>query len=117
VTTQVAPARPVEFSVTETVNDDAGTIVVAVTGEVDIMTAPKLDSVLRRLQAQERSIVVDLSDVTFLDSSGLAVLLRANRMASSGGSSFSVAAELPEAVALLFEITNVSSLLTFEGSG
>ena len=50
----------------------------AVNGELDTLTAPELDAALRELVAEPRRVlVVDLSGVTFLASSGLAVLIQA----------------------------------------
>jgi len=46
--------------------------VVWVTGEVDIETAPQLDDCLKSLDGA--SVTVDFSGVTFMDSSGIAVL-------------------------------------------
>ncbi len=111
--TQVAPSGPIEFSVTEAADSDVATIV-SVTGEVDILTAPQLGVVLNRLLAEDRSVIIDLSAVTFLDSSGLAVLLRANQASRGAGSAFRLAAPLPEAVARLFEMTSVMDLFAFE---
>ena len=58
--------------------------VVVATGEIDIKTAPKFESVLDRYSAEE--LVVDLSGVDFIDSTGLRVLARArSRLAGEGG--------------------------------
>ncbi|MCO1653923.1 STAS domain-containing protein [Pseudonocardia humida] len=52
--------------------------VLAVSGELDTLTAPELDAALRELVAAPHALlVVDLSGVTFLASSGLAVLIQA----------------------------------------
>jgi len=54
------------------------TAVLVVSGELDTLTAPELDEALRALVgAPERLLVVDLSGVSFLASSGLAVLIQA----------------------------------------
>ena len=55
---------------------DAGDGVVHLVGEIDVATAPRLD---RCLQHDPRIRVVDMSQVTFMDSSGLKVLAIANR--------------------------------------
>ncbi len=54
---------------------------VTVTGEVDIHTAPRLGDALGELieEASPHSLVVDLTGVEFLDSSGVNVLLRTHR--------------------------------------
>ena len=47
-------------------------------GEIDLNVAPRLESSLARItKRQPAHVVVDLSGVTFIDSSGLAVLIRA----------------------------------------
>ncbi|MEO5679789.1 MAG: STAS domain-containing protein [Acidimicrobiales bacterium] len=51
-------------------------VVVAVSGEVDIATAPKLREKLVELASQgAQQVVVDLEAVEFLDSTGLGVLI------------------------------------------
>ena len=65
-------------------------VVLAVFGEIDIVTAPDLDAaVARALAAPVRHLVVDLSGVTFFGSLGLATLIRtadARRAARACGS-------------------------------
>jgi anti-sigma B factor antagonist len=53
----------------------AGTSVLRVAGEIDIATAPKLRGCLAEVPDGSRVVVVDLSEVTFLDSTGLSVLV------------------------------------------
>lgn len=62
-------------------------VVVSVSGEVDIATAPAVGAELADVLAEGRvRAVVDLSAVTFLDSSGLAVLVGAhNQFKAAGG--------------------------------
>ncbi|MDX8147323.1 STAS domain-containing protein [Lentzea sp. BCCO 10_0061] len=60
-----------------------GVPIVAVTGEVDIATAPLLRAELMTQLAQSPvALVVDLREVTFFDSSGIGALLTAHRQAS-----------------------------------
>jgi anti-sigma B factor antagonist len=58
--------------------EEAGRTVVAVTGEIDVYTAPSLRERLNELIADgHRDLVVDLTAVEFLDSTGLGVLVGA----------------------------------------
>ena len=51
-----------------------------VQGEVDLYTAPQLWETLdAAIAGTPHELVIDLSDVSFLDSSGLSVLLRAHK--------------------------------------
>jgi anti-sigma B factor antagonist len=49
--------------------------VVRAAGEIDIVTAPKLRDCLAEIPDGTRTVIVDLSDVSFLDSTGLSVLV------------------------------------------
>ena len=64
----------------------------AVGGEVDLETAPQLgDHVLAALQDVSPHVVLDLTGVTFMDSTGLKVLLSIQRRADLAGGSFAIA--------------------------
>jgi anti-sigma B factor antagonist len=57
---------------------DETTHVVSLRGEIDALTAPRLGSRLFGLADEgKRAVVVDLSEVTFMDSTGIGVLLNA----------------------------------------
>lgn len=49
--------------------------IVRVVGEVDLATAPVLRERLAEIPADTETVIVDLSEVTFLDSTGLSVLV------------------------------------------
>jgi anti-sigma B factor antagonist len=78
--------REVDFDLTTQSLGD-GTFVVALSGEIDLYTAPELKAELLRLVAEEpRRIVVDMTDATFVDSTTLGVLLGAvKRLRLQGG--------------------------------
>jgi anti-sigma B factor antagonist len=59
-----------------------GTVTVTAAGEVDAGTAPRLHSELEaQLQRRPPELVIDLSGIRFLASSGLTVLVAAHRSA------------------------------------
>jgi anti-sigma B factor antagonist len=78
-----------EFAATVTSADTS--TVIAVRGEVDVATAPILRRALAEADARGRRdlmggpVVVDLSGVTFIDASGLSVLVGAARWARGEG--------------------------------
>ena len=58
--------------------DGAGTALVRIEGEIDLSSVPGLEVELELLiQASPDRVVFDMSAVTFMDSSGIAMLLRA----------------------------------------
>ena len=73
------------FGVTRTKYDNV--TVIAVSGEIDVSTAPELRDKLASLDAEAgATAVVDLSEVSFVDSTALGVLVSAvKRLRSSGG--------------------------------
>jgi anti-sigma B factor antagonist len=61
-------------------------VLVTVPSEVDVFTAPGLRAALIEAVASDRpGLVVDLSEVTFMDSSGLGVLVGGLKRATAGG--------------------------------
>jgi anti-sigma B factor antagonist len=69
----------IDFGLVDEAVDDT-THVVSLRGEIDAMTAPRLGSRLFGLADEgKRGVVVDLSEVTFMDSTGIGVLLNALR--------------------------------------
>ncbi len=68
-----------------------GSVQLAVAGEVDTDTADQLVQAVRNiLSADSHRIVVDLTSVTFLDSSGIRALLTARRIAGEHGAALTV---------------------------
>ena len=66
--------------------------IVSVGGEVDLDTASQLgDHALDAVRDVSPHILIDLTDVTFMDSTGLKVLLSIQRRADLAGGSFAVA--------------------------
>jgi anti-sigma B factor antagonist len=57
------------------VTEQSGRTVVALSGEIDMEEAPKVRRVLLDSMRQKRDILVDLSQVTYIDSSGIASLI------------------------------------------
>jgi anti-sigma B factor antagonist len=82
-----------------------GTFFVAVSGEVDLYTAPELERTLAaHLADGATQIVVDLSDATFVDSTALHVLLGAARRLDRGEGGLIVVVPDPK-IRKVFEIT------------
>ncbi|WP_280238683.1 STAS domain-containing protein [Nocardia abscessus] len=68
------------------VRSAADTVIVTVHGEIDMASAPHLQSALDgALRDAPAAVVVDMSNVGFLGSAGLSVLLAASEATGSGG--------------------------------
>ena len=80
---------PSRWKVTE-VADLRGDRLIIVHGELDIATAPRLAALLTRLRERHHPVVLDLSEVAFMDSSGLKVLVDARERSRRDGWSFRI---------------------------
>lgn len=63
---------------------------VAVTGEIDLATGPRLIDALRAAQADARHIVLDLDGTTFIDMAGARILLAAAAHARTTAGTFEI---------------------------
>lgn len=78
-------------AVVERPRPDAAVLVAG--GEVDTLTAPRLEAAVDELLGTDAAVlVVDLTGITFLASSGLAVLIRAAHLAAAHGRRLSLVA-------------------------
>jgi anti-sigma B factor antagonist len=104
----------VDVSVTSRVSGDQ--TVVDVTGEIDVYTAPVLREELASLIDSERTdLVVDLTSVGFMDSTGLGVLVGAlKKVRTLGGDLRLVISE--EKILKVFKITALTQVFTIYAS-
>lgn len=87
---------------------------VAITGEIDIATCPPLDDTVARLaRGGVEQLTLDLHEVTFLGSSGLASLLRAQRLVTQEGGRV-VLRSPSRAVSDLLEMTRLRDRFSVE---
>ena len=85
---------------------------VAVTGELDVATAPELIAAIAALEPGYEELVTDLSHCSFFASSGISVLLDENARATSEGFRFVVVKAPPE-VQRIFDLTSLEEMITF----
>lgn len=97
--------KPLEISRAR--NGDA--VVVSLSGELDLATADDVAGVIRDLEeSQDSRIVIDLSDLAFIDSTGLQALLTA-KSRNNGRLAFTPSEH--DAVTRLFAMTHTDELL------
>ena len=91
-----------------------GVKIVALRGELDFDESPAFAQVLGELRADgEREIVIDLAGLTFIDSSGISVLVAAARASEEDRGALVVIAPTPH-VKRVFEIVSLSELVAVE---
>ena len=102
-------ASPFEIH-TELKGDEARLTLV---GELDIATVQRLEEAVEKVLSQgARTVVVDLSPLAFMDSSGLRMIITLNERAGVAGWTLALV-KPPEASFSVFEITGSDENLPF----
>ena len=92
-------------------HDHDGLAHVVLTGELDLSTIDKVEQELARVEGEGPSVVaLDLSRLTFLDSSGLRIIVSADQRARRENRRF-VVVRGPETVQRVFAITRLDEQL------
>ena len=94
-----------------TVSENEGETVLSAAGELDVNTAPELREQLAQLVDDGVRIVVDLADVSFVDSTALSVLVSALKRLRQADGDLTLASPTPS-VRRVFEITGLTRLFT-----
>ena len=98
---------------TEHVNEAVGTATVALTGRLDSLEAPGVrDSVGRLISGGCRRITIDLTNVTFIDSAGLAVLVRVHRELQAAEGELILVRPTGENANRIFQLTQFDQIFT-----
>jgi anti-sigma B factor antagonist len=91
------------------------TAVVRLSGELDLMGAPELRARLSELLAARLDVIVDLTDLSFIDSTGISVLVGAHKQSAAVGDSFVLRAPSGQ-IARVLHMTGVDQVFTVEPS-
>lgn len=96
----------------DTHKHENGAVVLTVTGEVDLSTAPRLrEAIVEAIADGATRLVVDLDHVEFLDSTGLGVLVGGLKRARSHDGDLALVCTQPR-ILKVFEITRLDSAFT-----
>jgi anti-sigma B factor antagonist len=101
-----------DFGVVVELESDA--LVLGIVGELDAYTAPKLRAALLSLVSTGTTrLVIDLTDLTFVDSTGLNLLVRAGQRVEGLGGSLTLRGATTQTRRLL-ELTGLDGMFTLE---
>jgi stage II sporulation protein AA (anti-sigma F factor antagonist) len=106
--------EPVSLTVSTDLVD--GLAVVTVAGDVDLASADRLGDELETALHKAQTLVVDVGGVTFIDSTGLNVLVQAHRTAQEGGGDLRIRRP-SKMLTRLLEITRLETLFVVDEDG
>lgn len=98
------------MNIIKTVEGD--TLNVKVEGRLDTTTAPDLEAELKTSMEGIKTLIMDFSDLEYISSAGLRVLLSAQKVMNKQGN-MSVR-NVNETIMEIFEVTGFSDILTIE---
>jgi anti-sigma B factor antagonist len=105
--------RARELTIARAEEDDG--VRLAVGGEVDLSAGPRLEEAVgAALEGRPRRLCLDLAEVCFLDSSGLAGLIGAARRAQERGAELRVASPPGSEARLVIELSGMAGYLGLE---
>ena len=95
------------------VERDYELVTFAITGRLDTTTAPNLETTVQELSGDIKELVFDMSEVEYISSAGIRVLLGAYKKMISNNGVMRVE-KANDMVREVFEMTGLSDLLTIE---
>ena len=96
---------------TDRISEENGKLVVRLEGEIDLEQSPKVRGLLLESVARGKDLLVDLSEVTYLDSSGIASLVEAMQIAVRNGTSLKLFSASAQAMRV-FELARLDKVFS-----
>ena len=98
------------MTITKTQN--GGDLTVALAGRLDTMTSPQLEKELQQSMPGAQTLTMDFTELEYISSAGLRVLLSAHKaMSAKGGMKVK---NVNEIVREVFDVTGFADILTIE---
>lgn len=100
---------PPAFAIART--DLDATVCISVSGELDALRAPELEAEIKDAKNGCTRLVLDLTELTFIDSIGMSVLLTTKKLSQEGGFEFFVIPSEHDGVTRVFALTDTAKAL------
>ncbi len=92
------------------VREDAGITILDLSGEIDVSYAPRLrDILIELIESKSKRVLVNLSEVAYLDSAGLSVFIAAHRKARNIGGVLGLSSP-QKSVQRVFDLTRTNKV-------
>ena len=92
-----------------------GAVIVCFTGDVDLQSSPEARKVLLEHVGRKMPVLVDLSKVNYIDSSGIASLVESLQVARKGGEDL-LLVSVSEAALRVLELARLDKVFTICGN-
>ena len=96
-----------------TVEISGQTAEIKLSGSVDINTTGELRNAIQAVPTSVKSFVIDATDVSYIDSSGIAVMLLAKQVAERSSATFAITAVSPMVMKVL-ELAKLDQVLKIQ---
>ncbi len=92
-----------------------GSVIVAFSGDVDLQSSPDARKILLECVARKMPVLVDLSKVNYIDSSGIASLVESLQTARKGGGNL-LLVSVSDAALRVLELARLDRVFTICGT-
>jgi anti-sigma B factor antagonist len=93
------------------INEEEGAVIVALEGDIDLQSSPDARKVLLECVARKKPVLVDLSGVGYIDSSGVASLVESLQTARKAGSTL-VLVSVSDGARRVLELARLDKVFT-----
>ena len=97
------------------VRSEGETTVVSLSGDVDLDNSPQVRRALLNAVGEKRAVLVDMSGVSYIDSSGIASLVEAYQSARRGRTAFALVA-VSDAAMRVLELARLDQVFSIHAS-
>jgi anti-sigma B factor antagonist len=94
------------------VSEQGATLILRIGGELDTASCRVIEPTISDAVATATSVIIDLAELTFCDSSGVGLFISTHAKAMSDGTALAMRNVRPP-VRLIFEITNLDAVIEF----
>lgn len=96
-----------------TVNQDGNKATITLSGKLSVATSPDLEAAITGLPATTNEFVIDLTDLEYISSAGLRVLVSTEKIANQRNGSMTLL-HPNEEVTEVFDMTGLADVFTIE---
>lgn len=101
------------FEMDFAVHKEGQAVVIEVRGSINAMHSPRLrDAIAKAFKSKLQGMIVDLDQVSYIDSSGLATLVEGIQLSENNSVKFIICGTLDEKIQHMLEITRLTELFT-----